>query len=180
MEKVIYRTEFNKMLKYDLARPIEGYNKMYYVTRDGCILSLISYMNTGKIKVLNGYKRKNGYVDINLYLQDKPKSYRVHRLVAQAFIPNPNNFPVINHKDEVKHNNHVSNLEWCTDKYNLNYGKCQITKSKRVVQSDIFNNKIREWKSISEAEKHGYGGDYISKCARGLQKLYKRCRWSFI
>lgn len=180
MDKIIYRTEFNKMLKNDFIRPVKEYNEMYYITRDGRILSLISYINTGKIRILTGYKRKTGYVDVNLYTKDKPKSYRVHRLVAQAFIPNPYNYPVINHKDEIKHNNCVSNLEWCTDKYNLNYGKCQTSKSKKVAQLDIFNNIIKEWKSISEAEKHGYGGDYISKCARGLQKVYKRCKWEFI
>ena len=59
---------------------------------------------------------------INLHKDGKQKSYRTHRLVAQAFIDNPNNLPEINHKDEDKTNNNVDNLEWCDSKYNHNYG----------------------------------------------------------
>lgn len=71
---------------------------------------------TGKIR--KPFFDKNGYVCINLHNH----WYKVHRLVAQAFIPNPDNLPQINHKDEDKTNNNVSNLEWCDAKYNINYG----------------------------------------------------------
>lgn len=66
---------------------------------------------------------KNGYMSINLYNEYGCKSKYVHRLVAEAFLENPNNYPQINHKDENRCNNVVSNLEWCTCKYNINYGE---------------------------------------------------------
>lgn len=111
MDKIIYRTEFLKMIKDDFIRPVEGFDEKYYVSRKGDVFSMISYLNTGKIKVLKSHVKKSGYVEINLFFQGKAKSSRVHRLVAEAFIPNPNNYPVINHKDEIKSNNNLSNLE---------------------------------------------------------------------
>lgn len=180
MNKIIYRTEFLKMIKDDFIRSVEGFDKKYYVSRKGDVFSMISYLNTGKIKVLKRYVKKSGYVEINLFFQGKAKSCRVHRLVAEAFLPNPNNYPVINHKDEIKSNNNLSNLEWCTDKYNLNYGTCQVSKSKKVRQMDIYWNEIKVWGSIAEAERNGYTGDLISRCAKGKIKLYKRCRWVYL
>lgn len=91
-------------------------------------------------------------------IQEKGKKYYlyIHRLVAEAFIPNPNDYPYINHKDECKHNNNVDNLEWCTPKYNANYGTCKERMGKahhkRVKQYTRDGVFIREWDSYSEAE----------------------------
>lgn len=71
-----------------------------------------------------------GYVSVDLFEDGKRKRIAVHRLVAIAFLPNPNNYPVINHKNEIRDDNRASNLEWCTQKYNVNYGSC-IEKRKR-------------------------------------------------
>lgn len=84
--------------------------------------------NKGNIrKGVNGKNLKtfvrNGYMSINLYNENECKQKYVHRLVGEAFIENPNNYPQINHKDENRCNNNVSNLEWCTCKYNINYGE---------------------------------------------------------
>lgn len=65
---------------------------------------------------------KDGYKTVGLMKDKKYKTYKVHRLVAMTFIPNPNNYPQINHKDERKDSNNVFNLEWCSNKYNMNYG----------------------------------------------------------
>ena len=73
----------------------------------------------------------NGYLGVCLSNDKERKKFYVHRLVAQTFIPNPNNLPQVNHKDENKQNNHVSNLEWCTSKYNNNYG----TRTQRMVET---------------------------------------------
>jgi hypothetical protein len=85
------------------------------------------------------------------------KNERVHRLVAQAFIPNPNGYPYINHKDEDKTNNHVDNLEWCTAEYNINYGTCKEriadSNSKPILKYDLDGNFICEYKSLAEAER---------------------------
>ena len=99
---------------------------------------------------------RHGYYDIGLYNEEyklRPKLIKIHRLVAETFIPNPNNYPVVNHKDENKINNSVNNLEWCTTKYNLNYGKRNNKIRKRVLQFDSNNNFIKEYNSITEASK---------------------------
>ena len=74
---------------------------------------------------------KLGYAYVNLHLNGKMKTIKTHRLVAEAFIPNPENKPMVNHKDEVKNNNAVENLEWCDAKYNINYG----TRTARMIKN---------------------------------------------
>ena len=98
-------------------KDIPGYEGRYQVSNTGQVRSL-NYMHTGQTRILKPAKDKDGYLLIGL----KGKSCRVHRLVAQAFIPNHDNLPCINHKDENPANNAVWNLEWCTAKYNCNYG----------------------------------------------------------
>ena len=95
----------------------------------------------------------------------KHKQITIHRLVAEAFLPNPNNYPCINHKDECRTNNHVDNLEWCSWAYNINYGtgnnRMLDTRNKNnaknrerpVVQLDSDGNYIAQYKSMAEAQK---------------------------
>lgn len=89
--------------------------------------------NLGRVKRLDKetkqYPDKDGYMIVFLYKNNKSKSKKVHRLVAQAFIPNPNNYPIINHKDNKPDNNAVNNLEWCTYHYNNTYGSHQERQS---------------------------------------------------
>lgn len=107
-------------------------------------------------KLLHLKKHTAGYRQV--IIQEKGKKFYlyVHRLVAEAFIPNPEDYPYINHKDECKHNNNVDNLEWCTPKYNVNYGTCKERMGKahhkRVKQYTKDGVFIREWDSYSEAE----------------------------
>lgn len=102
-------------------------NGLYQVSNLGRIRSI---KNGTKIK--KQYERPNGYMQVCLYQNGKITTYKTHRLVAEAFIPNINNLPEVNHKDENKINNCVDNLEWCTSSYNKNYGtrntKCMHTK----------------------------------------------------
>ena len=102
-------------------KDIEGYEGLYQVSNLGKVKSL-NYNKTSESKLLKLQKNSNGYTRVVLYKNRKPKVCLVHRLVAQAFIPNPNNLPQINHKDEDKANNSVDNLEWCTYLYNNTYG----------------------------------------------------------
>lgn len=97
---------------------IEGTSK-YYVSNFGNV-KCNDYRHTGNEHLLT--PNNNRYGKILIYYNDGRKSKSVHRLVAEAFIPNPDNLPCINHKDENKSNNHIDNLEWCTVKYNNNYG----------------------------------------------------------
>ena len=97
-------------------RAVPGYEGLYEVSNTGNIKSLI------KNKIIKYFINKKGYRLVSLSKNGIIKKFSVHRLVAQAFIPNPDNLPQVNHKDEDKTNNNVDNLEWCDAKYNTNYG----------------------------------------------------------
>lgn len=147
-----------------------------------------SYGNVKNSKtknILKGSIDSKGYVFVKL----NKKYYKVHRLVAESFIPNPLNLPQVNHKDENKKNNAVENLEWCTLPYNINYG----SRSKRVSQSltngktskcilqfDLNNNLVNEYPSMHEAArllKIKVGG--ISMCCRNKSKTAYGFVWRF-
>lgn len=99
-----------------MRRQIEGYGGLYSVDTSGRI-----YDRMGKL--MRPYDNGYGYLIIDLHTQDgRRKHERVHRLVAKAFLPNPDNLPEVNHKDENTHNNTLLNLEWCTSSYNKRYG----------------------------------------------------------
>ena len=112
-------------------KDIEGYEGLYQVSDLGRVKAL-NYNKTGMERVLSAGKDTGGYMYVILHKNGKGKMCSVHRLVAQAFIPNPNGLPEINHKDECKTNNIVSNLEWCTAKYNMNYGNGAKTRHSKV------------------------------------------------
>lgn len=106
----------------EVWKPVVGYESRYLVSNMGRVFSLI------KDKILKQIETPYGYLVVNLYDGNKMKQVKVHRVVAMAFIPNPDCLPQVNHKDENKRNNNVDNLEWCTAKYNSNYG----TRSERL------------------------------------------------
>lgn len=114
--------------------PIQGYPD-YLIEETGAIFSLKSN------KYLKASLMSNGYTTVELFNNLGSKRLLVHRLVAQAFIPNPNGYPCINHKDEIRNHNHVSNLEWCDYKYNQNYGTCKI---RRVMHIDYTTQERKE------------------------------------
>lgn len=129
----------------EIWKDIEGYEK-YQVSNLGNVRSL-DYMHTGKVQLLRLRKRKRGYLCITLCKDGKLKNYLVHRLVAQAFLPNPDNLPQVNHRDENPSNNRANNLEWCDCKYNNNYGSHsqKISESKRgIPRSQETKRKVAE------------------------------------
>jgi len=112
-------------MKKEIWKDIEGYEKVYQISNFGRVKSLARRSKGNhflKEKYLKTYLDKDFYEKISLYKKGKVKHYFVHRLVAQAFIPNPDNLPQVNHKDENKLKNEAINLEWCTAEYNTNYG----------------------------------------------------------
>lgn len=143
-------------------RPIDDFPK-YEISNMGRVKSL-NYNHTKVKKVLKIHSGNNGYLMVTLYdIQGKAYLKAIHRLVATTFIPNPQNFRCVNHKDENKHNNCVTNLEWCTDKYNHNYGtkpnrlSIAMTNNpnftKAVYQLDKLGNIINEYSSLTHASK---------------------------
>lgn len=116
---------------------------------------IYSVSNFGRVKnnrrnhIMHGGYDKDGYRQVTISHYDKQYNRRICRLVAIAFIPNPNNLPVVNHKDENKENDHVDNLEWCTVKYNNSYGT-KLQKNSKMVRC-IETNCVFE--STRKAEK---------------------------
>lgn len=103
-------------------KPIKGYEGLYEVSNTGQIRSLDRNNGKRKGKMLKRTIGSNGYLRITLCKNSIPVTKEVHRFVAETFLPNPDNLPCVNHKDENKMNNNVNNLEWCTREYNSSYG----------------------------------------------------------
>ena len=159
----------------------------YQVSNFGRILSL-NYNHTGKPELMTPRKRKNGYFQVNLRKNGEYKTCSLHRLVAQTFIPNPNNLPQVNHIDQDKTNNRVENLEWKSPKDNCNHGTRneRIAKantngklSKKVLQFTLNGKLIREWPSIMECERNGFDSGNVCKCCRGKLKSHKGFRFMY-
>jgi len=108
----------------------------YVVSESGVII------NTKKNLKLTQYKRK-GYLFVTLSNNNKSKQCRVHRLVAEAFVENPNNYDCINHIDENKENNHYSNLEWCNHQYNNTFGN--RIKKQSITLKATWNKKLSKF-----------------------------------
>ena len=132
-------------LEGEIWKPIKGYEGIYKVSNKGRILAERHFLTRKNgIKqfckeqiVQPSSKINSGYYIVNLIKEnDKQRHFLIHRLVALAFIPNPSNLPEVNHRDEDKRNNDVTNLEWCTKEYNSIYGTCQ----ERRIQTRLRNN----------------------------------------
>lgn len=143
---------------------INGYEGVYQVSNLGNVKSLSRDIRVSD--KLGGHRKKkesllkfdvckNGYLRVNLNKDGIGKHFLVHRLVAEAFLPNPQKLPQVNHKDENKTNNRVDNIEWCDAKYNSNYGertkKSSIAKLKPVKQYDMQGNFVQEFASLKDA-----------------------------
>ena len=176
----------------EIWKDIEGYEGYYQVSNLGRVKSLERTINHKtcygglyhiKERILKLKIEKDGYFRIGLKKGKIKKYYRVNRLVAQAFIPNPNNYPIVNHKDENPLNNNVDNLEWCTQKYNVNYGN-GISKRKKKIsikinQYDLDGNFIKTWGSIKDAARYYNGNTKICQCCKGKVKTAAGYKWKY-
>lgn len=108
----------------EIWKDVEEYKGLYQVSNRGRVKRLAQPKNPFRRdeRILKSHIHTKGYEKVSFVRNGTQKIFYVHRLVAQAFIPNPNNYPQVNHKDENKLNNNVENLEWCTNRYNCNYG----------------------------------------------------------
>ena len=179
-------------------RDIEGYEGLYQVSDKGRVKSL-NYNHTGKERILKSCKNSAGYLIVELYINGIGKCHTIHKLVAEAFIPNTDNLPDINHKDENKTNNYANNLEWCTTKYNMNYGTAKVRiaekmtgrkltdeSRKKISEKNTNNPKlskpvigiskvsglILEFPSAKEAERQtGINHSNITQCCKGKKNF---------
>lgn len=176
-------------------RDILGYEGLYQISTAGRVKHLAqTHANRfGKCKKREhfvGYKGSNGYMYVILHKDGKPHTVSIHRLVAEAFIPNPHNYDCINHKDESHDNNNVENLEWCSRKYNNNYG---TIKERRSV---IMNAHPSTSKQVMCVQENGYLVSYplaraaakalnvnpsnIINCCNGKQKTCRGMEFYYI
>jgi len=130
-------------------------------------------------QILNPPITKEGYVRVRLYNDLGSKNFSVHRLVAQVFLPNDQNLPEVNHKDENRQNNNVENLEWCTAKYNSNYGNRNALISKPVIQLSLEGLEIKNWDSCIETLKGNFSPSCVARCCKGERQKHKGFKWKF-
>lgn len=159
-------------------RDIEGYENLYQISNKGQVKSLGNGQTNSKERILKTRKNKRGYIQVNFSKDGKRKMFYVHRLVAEAFIPNPENKPIINHKSEIKTQNNVENLEWVSYKENSNYGTGKFrtaSKNSKPVQClDLETNKTTYYASHKEAEiKMNIGYGTISHSLYTSKRPYK-------
>lgn len=174
---------------------IPGTDNKYEITTEGQIISYLRYPNG---KVLKPHVSENGYLTTTIKQYGKFKSYYIHRLVAQIFIPNPENLPYVNHKSEDRTDNRMENLEWCTAEYNCNYGNHRENLIKatlrftghpsRIAKLDKQGNLLKAYYSIKAAardvagEKWNSASVQISKIIKGAKGHHTCCgfKWKRI
>lgn len=172
-------------------KPIKGYEGLYEVSNKGNVASL-NYRKLNYRKELTPKKNNYGYLWVELRNNGKTKQMLIHRLVADAFIENKENYPVINHLDENPLNNCVDNLEWCTMSHNVRYSQnlhperyeptkrnCK-TFAKKVIQFDKDGNIVRIWDSLSHFKNETGKNDFgVRECCNGNRKTAYGYRWQF-
>ena len=197
-------------MEQEIWLDIKDYSGLYQVSNYGRVRSCERIVNdrwgSGKKilpqTILKPKLTQHGYHSVNLYKNKKYKTKLVHRLVAEAFIPNPYNLPQVNHKDEDKTNNCAENLEWCDAKYNANYGTHiqrvaehrrgkkmspkairQTAKKKKipVMQYTLEGEELCYWFSATDCEKEtGYDQTFISRTCRNVYPKAYGYLWKYV
>jgi len=183
----------------EIWKDIPNYEGLYQISNLGRVKSLerIVLQKNGRKRVQHELIRKprkvyKGYLQIDLWKNHEYSAKRINRLVAQAFIPNPENKPEVNHIDGNKENNCVDNLEWVTGKENMqhairtglwkaSHSPKKNRKSKKIIQLDDENNVIKVWDSIRDIMKY-YNLKYSSHiyaCINGKRNHYKNYKWKY-
>ena len=180
----------------------EIYEGLYQVSNLGRFKNL-NYRNTGKAELLNPGTNKDGYLQVCLSKNGEYKMCLFHRLIAETFLPNPDNLPQVNHKIDTKEgkkinmvifnedgtvNKERTTIEWCTSKENNDYGtrnervakaNTNGIRSKPVLQLSLTGDLIREWPSVGECGRNGFNKGAVAACCRGEKPQYKGFRWEY-
>lgn len=174
----------------EVWKDINGYEGLYQVSNLGRVKSLERFnVNTGNYESRERFLKlsynKRGYPTVTLINRTKRVLKTIHRLVAEAFVPNPNNLPQVNHKDEIKTNNNADNLEWCSNSYNHDYGtrteRCAEKLKKKVVQYSLSGSYIAEYDGVRDvARLNGFkANSCISECCAGKRKTAYGYIWRY-
>jgi len=181
----------------EVWKDIKGYEGLYQVSNEGRIKSLAREWAAGNRNSKRCHDEMmikqscddKGYKMVCLSKDGRSITKKVHKLVALAFIENPNNLPQVNHKDENKENNFVfinkdgsvdlgkSNLEWCTLEYNVKYGTRTERTSKKVYQYTLDGELIKIWSSTAECGRNGFSQTKVSDCCNGGYFSHSRGKW---
>lgn len=188
----------------EIWKDIKNFEGLYQVSHLGNVRSLDAIINCKGAKNIDTHIRKGrilkqsigttGYYSVNLSRNGKTKYVRVHKLVAEAFIPNPNNYYCINHKDGNKLNNYFCNLEWCDFSHNLKeayriglrqnkykgkYGR-EAQFSKPLLQFSLDGDFIKEWENAEQVKRElGYCAENIRSVCRGKRNQANGFKWKY-
>ena len=172
----------------EIFKDVKGFEGYYQISNLGRLKSL---RNTrGRLRdnplivktYING-KNKQGYDAVDLHANRKHVKSSIHRLVAEAFLPNPLNLPEVNHKDEDKRNNCVENLEWCDRKYNVNYGTfLERTRRSRKIKITFMDTGAVEVlpSELDVYKAHGFVQRLVRECCNGIREQAYGCRFNFV
>lgn len=184
------------MTEKEIWKDVVGYEGFYKVSNKGNVYSIARMDTIGRKcggSTLRPRPHPDGYLQVSLYKDGVRKHKLIHRLVANAFIPNPKKYSEVNHRDEVKTNNELSNLEWCDTKHNVNYGtrNTRVSRklSKKVRAVNVETGEVVTFSSTMEARNKGYSSS-VSLACRGVFKsgkgnligdghLYRGHRWCY-
>jgi len=176
----------NFNIEEEVWKDISGFEGYYQVSNLGRVRSLDRKFwsekrgtfcsNEGRVLKL---RESRGYLNITLHKKYKPITRLVHRLVAEAFIPNPKNLEYVNHKDENKSNNRLENLEWCTAKYNSYYG--ENSRTRPIIGTNILTGEQTTYPSIMEAARSGgFNQSTISSVCKGKRNKHGGHYWQYL
>lgn len=166
-------------------KAVKGYEGLYEVS------SLGNVRNSNTSKVLRSCKHRSGYLSVMLYKDGRPKRINIHRLVATAFLSNPNGYKLVNHIDENKGNNIAENLEWCSCEHNMRHGTARARMSKKrghgsrkgrpVAQIGNDGKVLATFKSIASAAREtGTARTSIWECCNGIHMKANNTRWVYL
>ena len=170
-------------------KDIQGYEGAYQVDENGNVYSI------RKKKMLKAWKNRFGYLKVSLWKDNRGKQFAVHRLVAQAFIPNPENKPQVNHIDCDRTNNNVDNLEWVTNQENHDWSvklgrrvmrenwrsKIIATRQRKPVEgTNIETGEVIRFDGIRAVSSAGYDSKSVTNCCKGRKKSYRGFTWRYL
>lgn len=181
-------------MKEEIWRDVPNYEHLYEVSNLGNVRSLNKFVKTrgnGRRlivgRVLKNLCGSGGYYHVSLYKECKQEIISIHRLIAKVFLPNPNNYPVINHIDSNRKNNDLSNLEWCTQKHNLQHardcGRLNYDSQKIKIKSfNPISGEFVYYNSINSVKKYGFTPSLVCYCAKGIikSKTHKGLIWDYV